>query len=111
MYAIRSYYELKKKVAARLAELIIKNDYKLDTGFVTVPYLLDVLTDNGYKDLAYRLIYQTESPSWLYMVKNGATTVWENWEAILPDGTVTTSSFNHYALGSVGSWIYRNNFV
>jgi len=100
--------ELKKKVAARLAELIIKNDYKLDTGFVTVPYLLDVLTDNGYKDLAYRLIYQTESPSWLYMVKNGATTVWENWEAILPDGTVTTSSFNHYALGSVGSWIYRN---
>ncbi len=100
--------ELKEKLAGRLAELIIKNDYRLDTGFVTVPYLLDVLTDNGYKDLAYRLLFQKQSPSWLYMAENGATAVWENWEAIRPDGTVTTSSFNHYALGSVGIWIYQN---
>ena len=51
---------------------------------------------------------RTESPSWLYQVVCGATTIWENWNAIRPDGTVTASSYNHYSLGSVGSWIYRH---
>jgi alpha-L-rhamnosidase len=99
--------ELKRKVAARLAQLIRENGDRLDTGFVSVPYLLPVLSENGYHDLAVKLLFQTQSPSWLYMVEKGATTIWENWEAIRPDGTVTTSSFNHYALGSVGHWIYR----
>jgi len=100
--------ELAARIASRLAELIEMNDNRLDTGFVSVPYLLDVLDAAGRHDLALKLLFQTQSPSWLYMVEHGATTIWENWEAILPDGTVTNSSFNHYALGCVGDWIYRN---
>lgn len=98
---------LREKMAARLAELIRENGNRLDTGFVSVPYLLDVLADNGYRPLAYQLLMQENCPSWLYMVKNGATTIWENWAAIRPDGTVSSSSYNHYALGSVGDWLYR----
>lgn len=100
--------ELAARVAARLAEKIEANGCALDTGFVSTPHLLDVLTEHGYEDLAWKLLLRTESPSWLYQVEQGATTIWENWNAIRPDGTVTTSSYNHYALGSVGSWIYRH---
>ena len=99
--------DLAVKVAARLAWLISQNGDRLDTGFVSTPYLLDVLVQYGHRDLAYRLLFQTQSPSWLYSVEKGATSIWENWEAILPDGTVTGSSFNHYAFGCVGDWIYR----
>jgi len=80
----------------------------LDTGFSSVSYLLDSLYDNGYEELAYKLLFQTKSPSWLYMVENGATTIWENWVAISPDGTTTDSSYNHYAFGCVGDFIYRH---
>jgi alpha-L-rhamnosidase len=100
--------DLRDRVARRLAQLVEQNGYRLDTGFVSTPALLDVLCDHGYRDVAYRLLFQTASPSWLYMVENGATSIWENWEAITPDGKVTNSSFNHYALGSVGDWIYRH---
>ncbi len=113
MYVLALYADvvegaLKERVAGRLVRMIEENGYRLDTGFVSTPHLLDVLTEAGHKDVAYRLLFQTESPSWLYMVERGATTIWESWEAIAPDGTVTNSSFNHYALGSVGDWIYRN---
>ena len=108
LYADIGEGELRAQLAKRLVRLIEENGYRLDTGFVSTPHLLDVLTDAGHKDVAYRLLFQTESPAWLYMVENGATTIWENWEAIAPDGTVNKSSFNHYALGSVGDWIYRN---
>lgn len=100
--------ELKKKIADRLVKLIHENGDCLDTGFASVPYLLDVLDENGRKDLAYRLLFQDKAPSWLYMVKNGATTIWENWLGILEDGTPTETSYNHYAFGCVGSWIYRH---
>ncbi len=100
--------ELAERVAARLARAIEQNGYRLNTGFVSTPHLLDVLSEYGLKDVAYRLLFQTDSPSWLSMVEKGATSIWENWEAITPDGKVTQSSFNHYALGSVGDWIYRN---
>lgn len=99
---------LAEKAAARLVQLISENGGCLDTGFVSVPHLLDMLTAHGHKDTAWQLLFQTRSPSWLYQVEHGATTIWENWNAIRPDGTVTTSSFNHYALGCVGDWIYRN---
>jgi alpha-L-rhamnosidase len=99
---------LKGRVAQRLVQLVEENGFRLDTGFVSTPHLLDVLCNAGRQDVAYRLLFQTESPSWLYMVEQGATTIWENWEAIAPDGNVTKSSFNHYALGAVGDWIYRN---
>ena len=62
---------LRDRVAQRLVRMIEKNDYRLDTGFVSTPHLLEVLTDSGRKDLAYQLLFQTTSPSWLYMVENG----------------------------------------
>ncbi|CUH97042.1 hypothetical protein P22_3168 [Propionispora sp. 2/2-37] len=61
-----------------------------------------------YIDVAYRLLYQTLCPSWLYEVEHGATTIWEFWDAIKADGKVGTCSFNHYAFGCVGDWMYRN---
>lgn len=100
--------ELAAKVAKCLATKIVSNGGALDTGFVSTPHLLDVLIQYGHEDLAWKLLLRTESPSWLYQVVCGATTIWENWNAIRPDGTVTASSFNHYALGSVGDWIYRH---
>ncbi|WP_342041613.1 alpha-L-rhamnosidase [Bacillus sp. OTU2372] len=98
----------KKKAVERLVELIKKNDYKIDTGFLSVPYIMDVLCENGYEEIAYKLLFQTACPSWLYEVKNGATTIWESWEAIKPDGTVGAFSFNHYAFGCVGDWLVRH---
>ena len=108
LYAGAVEGDLAERVTNRLVQLIEANGGCLDTGFVSVPHLLDVLTDHGREELAWKLLYQTRSPSWLYQVSQGATTIWENWNAIRPDGTVTTSSFNHYALGCVGDWIYRH---
>lgn len=99
---------LKEKVVNRLVSLIRENDTCLDTGFSSVSYLLDVLYENGRKDIAYELLFQRKSPSWLYMVDKGATTIWENWNAITSGGEVTDSSYNHYAFGSIGEWIYTH---
>lgn len=98
----------KDKAVKRLVELIEKNDFRIDTGFLSVPYIMDVLCENGYEDIAYKLLFQTACPSWLYEVNNGATTIWESWEAIKPDGTVGSFSFNHYAFGCVGDWLVRH---
>ena len=92
---------------ARLVELIHAADDHLDTGFLSTPHLLDVLWDAGEHDLARRLLFQDTSPSWLYPLTHGATTVWESWEAVLPDGTPTHSSMNHYAFGCVDDWLFR----
>lgn len=100
--------ELAQKVADRLEAMIKANGGGLNTGFVSTPHLLDILTNYGHEDRAWKLLFRTESPSWLYQVEQGATTIWENWNAIRPDGTVTASSYNHYSLGAVGSWIYRH---
>ena len=91
----------------RLTELIVTNDYRLDTGFLSVPYLLDVLVDNGKTDLAKKLLLQDQCPSWLYEVKQGATTIWESWAGIEPNGKVGSYSFNHYAFGCVGDFLVR----
>lgn len=100
--------DLKQKVIGKLVSMIKKNHYCLDTGFASVPHLLDVLYDNGFEDIAYKILFQEQAPGWLYMVTHGATTIWENWTAIKPDGTVTDSSFNHYAFGCIGDWMYRH---
>ncbi|MGG4467740.1 family 78 glycoside hydrolase catalytic domain [Paenibacillus alvei] len=94
-------------VVNQLIQLIKENGYKLDTGFLSIPYLMDVLCKEGEHETAYRLLFQTQCPSWLYEVENGATTIWESWSAIAPDGTVGHMSFNHYAFGCVGDWLYR----
>ncbi len=72
--------------------------------------MADALADSGHPDLAYRLLLQTGCPSWLYSVTMGATTVWERWDSMLPDGSINPgqmTSFNHYALGAVADWMHR----
>jgi alpha-L-rhamnosidase len=98
--------EKRQLLTNQLVDLIAQNGYRLDAGFISVPYLLDVLCDNGRKDIAYKLLFQTECPSWLYEVEKGATTIWETWDAISPDGHVNLASFNHYAFGCIGDWMY-----
>ena len=95
------------KFGTKLAEIIHANGDRLDTGFLPTPYLLDALCIGGQRELAYTLLYQTESPSWLAQVKRGATTIWESWEMYQPDGTPKKESFNHYAYGTVDDWIFR----
>jgi alpha-L-rhamnosidase len=94
----------------RLAELIAKGGDVIATGFIGTPFVLHALSSTGHTDTAYRLITQRRCPSWLYQVDMGASTVWERWDAMLPDGTVNPgemTSFNHYAFGSVGDWMHR----
>jgi alpha-L-rhamnosidase len=98
---------LKNAALNRLVALIHANGKRLDTGFLSMPFLLDVLWDNGHKDLAYTILRQDKCPSWLYEIKNGATTIWESWKAITPEGKITNVSYNHYAFGCVGGWMYR----
>lgn len=99
--------KVKKQLLSRLVELIHNNNDCLDTGFLSVPYLLDVLVDNEEVDLAKKLFLQDKCPSWLYEVDHGATTIWESWAGIQPDGKVGTFSFNHYAMGCVLDWFIR----
>ena len=93
-----------------LVALLKKNNDHLNTGFVGTPHLLLTLSENGRHDLACKLFMNEDFPSWLYAVKKGATTVWERWNAIREDGSFyppDMSSFNHYAYGCVGDWLYR----
>jgi alpha-L-rhamnosidase len=87
----------------------VRNFGHLTTGFVGTPLLCNVLSDNGYPDLAFMLVNRKEYPSWLYPVTQGATTIWERWDGQKPDGTfqdVGMNSFNHYAYGAIGEWLY-----
>jgi len=100
--------EARQAVGDRLAELVKENDYHMNTGFLGTPYLLGVLEDAGHIDTAYRLLTQEAFPSWLFPIKNGATTIWERWDSwtpergFHPDGM---NSFNHYAYGAVCAWM------
>lgn len=94
--------------ATQLNELVKRSGH-LETGFVGTPYLLHALSDNGYAETAYDLLLRREYPSWLYPISKGATTVWEHWDGIKPDGTMWSTdmnSFNHYAYGAVADWMY-----
>lgn len=94
----------------RLAELVAESGYKISTGFAGTPFITDALTKTGHLDAAYALLMQRECPSWLYPVTMGATTVWERWDSMLPDGSINPgemTSFNHYALGAVADWMHR----
>jgi alpha-L-rhamnosidase len=93
-----------------LIDLINENSGHLTTGFLGTPYICHVLSNNGKTKEAYSLLFKEDYPSWLYQVKKGATTVWEHWDGIKPDGSMWSAdmnSFNHYAYGSIGSWLYR----
>jgi alpha-L-rhamnosidase len=102
---------LRAQAAERLAENIKDYDNHLTTGFLGTPYLCNVLSRFGYDTVAYKLLLQDTYPSWLYPVKMGATTIWERWDGQKPDSSFQTpgmNSFNHYAYGAIGDWMYRN---
>jgi alpha-L-rhamnosidase len=99
--------ELRAAAAKKLADKIEANHSLLATGFLGTPYLLEELTKAGYPDLAYTLLLNTEYPSWGYMVKHGATTMWERWNGDQMLADPGMNSFNHYAYGAVADWIYR----
>jgi alpha-L-rhamnosidase len=94
----------------RLVKLIEENGYRIGTGLAGTAAVADALSGAGRTDVAYRLLLEKECPSWLYTVIMGATTIWERWDSMLPDGSVNPgemTSFNHYALGAIGDWMHR----
>lgn len=102
--------EAEAKAGERLAILVAENGHRIATGFAGTPYVTDALTRTGHLDDAFALLLQRECPSWLYSVTMGATTIWERWDSMLPDGSINPgemTSFNHYALGAVGDWMHR----
>ncbi len=112
-YVLPIYFDLvpeehRKVFSENLVTSLEKNQMHMDTGFLATPFLLDALCKINRKDLAYKLLYQTECPSWLYEVKAGGTTMWENCFGYDEDGNPGNLSFNHYSFGAVADWIFRN---
>ena len=106
----------RKKAAENLARLVKANDYCIGTGFPGTPFILFALADNGQQDVAFKMLTNDKCPSWLYEVKAGGTTIWERWDALKEDGTLNSGesdgtggmvSFNHYASGAVGDFLYK----
>ncbi|MFE7404755.1 family 78 glycoside hydrolase catalytic domain [Isoptericola sp. NPDC057559] len=95
----------------RLATLVREAGFHVSTGFLGTPVVLDALCVAGHPDLAHEMLLTRTVPSWLYPVTMGATTIWERWDSMLPDGTInpsTMTSFNHYAYGAVADWLHRS---
>ncbi len=119
-YVLPLYLEMfqgqeKENAVNNLVNLVEKSDYCIGTGFPGTPYILFALADNGRADVAYRMLLNQKCPSWLYEVRMGATTIWERWDGlnedgvcpIGDDGTDLMISYNHYASGAVGDFLYR----
>lgn len=101
---------MRDRAGKRLVELVAEGDYRIQTGFVGTPLVCDALAAVGAIDEAYHLLLQDQLPSWLYPVSMGATTIWERWDSMLPNGEVNPgemTSFNHYALGAVADFMHR----
>lgn len=99
-----------QKTVENLCGLLEKEHEHLVTGFVGTPYITHALSQNGKIKEAYDLLLKDDFPSWLYQVKMGATSIWEHWDGIKPDGTMWSpdmNSFNHYAYGAIAEWLYR----
>lgn len=100
-----------EQAARRLSELLEKNQDHLLTGFVGTGYLCQTLSQAGLTKKAYTLLLNEDYPGWLYEVNLGATTIWERWNSLLPDGTISSTgmnSLNHYAYGAVAEWMYQD---
>ena len=100
----------RKRITESLKTNLANHKNHLATGFVGTPYLCHTLSENGLHDLAGNIFLKEDYPSWLYAVKKGATTIWERWNSIMPDGSFDESgmnSLNHYAYGSIGDWMYE----
>jgi alpha-L-rhamnosidase len=114
-YILALYFDLvpvgkKDRVIADLRERLKRDKNHLKTGFIGTPYFCKVLSENGCNDLAYTLLLNKDYPSWLYAVTMGATTIWERWNSVLPDGKISgtdMNSLNHYSYGSIVEWMYR----
>ena len=109
-WALLPTEDQRHRAGGRLADLVRSSGFRISTGFVGTPLVTDALTSSRHLDVAYRLMLQTGCPSWLYAVTMGATTVWERWDAMLPDGAINPgemTSFNHYAFGAVADWLQR----
>ncbi len=103
--------EFRPRVLRALHELLEEDDIHLRTGFIGTAYLCRVLTENGLHEDACRLLLNQDFPSWLYEVNHGATTIWERWNAIPPNGetvNISMNSMNHYAYGAIAEWMYRD---
>ena len=101
----------REKITETLRGLLAMNKGKLKTGFLGTPVLCRALSDNGANAEAYTLLLNEENPGWLYEVNMGATTIWERWNSVNPDGQISgisMNSMNHYAYGSIVEWMYRN---
>lgn len=102
---------LRERIVRSLVDKIEVNGWRLATGFLGTPHLLNVLEDHGHLDIAYRLLEQEAFPSWIFPIKNGATTIWERWDAWTQEKGFHSegmNSFNRYAYGAVGAWMYRS---
>lgn len=99
--------QLRTRAADRLVKLIEESHWTLGTGFLGTPYLLEELSDTGHADVAYRLLLNTDYPSWGYLIQRGATTTWERWNGDQKRDDPSMNSYNHYAYGAVAEWIYR----
>ncbi len=99
----------KERVLKNLVKNIVAQNYHLSTGFMGTAHMFKILSDNGFHDTAYRMVAQRTYPSWGYEIENGATTIWEHWNSNrLDEVDASMNSFNHFALGSVGSWLYES---
>ena len=114
-YALAIRFDLldadqRRAAGDRLAALVAEGGNRIAVGFAGVNVIADALSATGHADAAFDLLFERECPSWMYMVDQGATTIWERWDSLLPDGTVNPgrmTSFNHYALGSIADWMHR----
>ena len=98
--------EEKKNIAAKLNEMVISRNYKVGTGFLSTPFLLQTLAENGYLESAYRMLENEEAPGWLAMVRQGATTVWEEYECYDENRKPLQHSFNHYSPGAMCAFLF-----
>jgi alpha-L-rhamnosidase len=98
------------RAGTRLVELVRKNEFKIGTGFAGTPFVCEALALTGHIQVAYSMLLEKKCPSWLYPVTMGATTVWERWDSMLPDGSINPgemTSFNHYAFGAIAKFLYE----
>jgi alpha-L-rhamnosidase len=103
--------DFRERIVKDLTFRLRKDRYHLRTGFVGTPYLCRVLSKHNANDIAYRLLLNEDYPSWLYAINLGATTIWERWNSLNQDGTISSTgmnSLNHYAYGSIVEWMYRD---
>ena len=111
-YVLPLYFEfgdekLRHEMAHHLWKLICDNGKHISTGFTATPYILFALADAGLVKEAYELLLQDTNPSWIYQIRKGATTTWEQWAIIKEDGQMNEGSMNHYAYGAVGDFLYK----